>query len=79
MHVGKQLAAMLATKRSAGVALEVNLREFISCMPPLSVNKPGYSGFEIQERHHQKSKTGVSLAPQKGLMSSKEFFKKVHT
>ena len=27
-------------------------------------------------RRHQKSKTGVSVAPQKGLMSSKFFFKK---
>ena len=38
-----------------------------------------YSGFETQRRHHQKSKTGVSEAPQKELqkMSSKNFFKKV--
>ena len=35
-----------------------------------SVNKAAHSGFEIQRRHHQKSKTGVSVAPQKGLMSS---------
>ena len=34
--------------------------------------KPGiHLGFEIQSRHHQKSKTGVSVASQKGLMSSK--------
>ena len=29
-----------------------------------------HSGFETQDRHHQKSKAGVSVAPQKGLMSS---------
>ena len=35
-----------------------------------------HSGFETQGRHHQKSKTGVSVVPEKGLMSSKYFFKK---
>ena len=34
-------------------------------------------GFETQGRCQQKSKTGVSVAPQKGLMSSKKFFKKL--
>ena len=32
--------------------------------------------FETQGRHHQKSKTGLLVASQKGLMSSKFFFKK---
>ena len=32
--------------------------------------------FETQGRHHQKSKIGVSVVPRKGLMSSKNFFKK---
>ena len=31
------LAAMLATKRSAGVAPKVNLREYVICMPMLSM------------------------------------------
>ena len=35
-----------------------------------------HSGFETKRRCHQKSKTGVSVAPQKGLMSSEKFFKK---
>ena len=35
-----------------------------------------YPGFETQDRHHQKSKAEVSVAPQKGLMSS-NFFKKL--
>ena len=65
------LAVMLAAKRSVGVAPEVNLREFVTHMPLPSVNKAAHSGFETQRRHHQKSKKGVSMAPQKGLMSSK--------
>ena len=32
-----------------------------------------HSGFESKGRCHQKSKTGVSVAPQTGLMSSKKF------
>ena len=38
-----------------------------------------HPGFETQGRHCQKSKTGVSVAPQKGLMSSKNFKKKQKT
>ena len=67
---------MLATKRSAGTAPESNLREYITSMPPLSANKDAHSGFETQKRRHHKSKTGVSVAPQKGLMSYKNFKKK---
>ena len=51
-------------------------RECVTRMPPLSVNKAAYSGFETQRRRHQKSKTGVSVAPQKGLMASKKNLKK---
>ena len=35
-----------------------------------------HPGFEIQGRRHQKSKIGVSVTPQKRLMSSKIFFLK---
>ena len=63
------------TKRSAGVAPEVNLREHISHMTLPSADKAAHSGFETQGRCHQKPKTGVSVAPQKGLMSSKNFKK----
>ena len=35
-----------------------------------------HPGFETQGRRHQKSKTGVAVAPRKGLMSSKDLFKK---
>ena len=66
---------MLAVKRSAGVAPEVNLRQGVTHTPLPNANKAAYSGFETQRRRHQKSKTGVSVAPQKGLMSSKKFLK----
>ena len=70
------MAAMLANKRSAGVAPEVNLRECVTCMPLPSMNKAAHSGFETERRHYQKSKIGVSVAPQKGLISSKNLKKK---
>ena len=57
-------------KRPAGVSPEVNLSER---MPLLSANKAAQSGFETQRRRHQKSKTGVSGAPQKGLYASNIF------
>ena len=68
------LAALLATKRLAGVTPEVNPRKHLTRMPLPSMNKTVHSGFEIQRRHHQrrhhqKFKTGVSVAPQKGLTS----------
>ena len=45
------LAAMLAIKRSEGVALEGNLNECITCTPLAlpSVNKATYSGFETHQ------------------------------
>ena len=52
-------AAMLAIKRFAGVAPQVNLRECVTCMPLPSVNKAAHSGFGTQRRCNQKSKTGV--------------------
>ena len=57
---------MLAAKRLAGVAQEVNLWEHVT--PPLpNVNKAAHSGFETQRRCHQKSKIGVSVAHKKDL------------
>ena len=52
-----------------------NLRECTSWPPP-SANKAAHSGFETQRRRHQKCKTGVSVAPQGGHVSTKFFFKK---
>ena len=43
-------AAMLATKRSAGVAPEVNFGEHVTYTPPPSVNKAASSRFETQKR-----------------------------
>ena len=52
----------------------------ISCMPPPSVDKAAHSGgFEIQRRHHQKSKTEVSVAPQKDMCPPKLKRKKLLT
>ena len=61
---------MLATNRSAGVAPEVNLRTSMQTRKHTSekstlVWNPG-----------QMSKTGVSVAPQKGLLSYKNLYKK---
>ena len=67
---------MLAVKRSAGVTPEVNLSEHVTHVPPPRVNKDAHSGFETQRKRHQKSETGVSIVPQKGLMSSKFFLNK---
>ena len=64
-------AAMLATKRLAGVTPEVNFSECVKCMPLPSATKAAHSGFETQGRHHQRSKRGVSVVPQKGCMSYK--------
>ena len=49
---------------------------WISRTPPPSAYKAAYSGFETQRRRHQNSKTGVSVAPQKGLMSPQKFLRK---
>ena len=61
--------AMLVIKSSAGVAPEVILRN-----PFHEGDEAGKQGihydFESQGRQHQKSTTGVSVAPLKGLMPS---------
>ena len=61
----------LAAKRLTGVAPEVDLREHVTHTPLPSV----HPGFESKMRCHQKSKTGLSVAPQKGLMFSKKNLK----
>ena len=50
------LTAMLDTKRSAGVAPEVNLGESVTHTPHHSVKKAAHSDFDTQRRLHQKSK-----------------------
>ena len=72
MYIGRySLAAMLATKRSAGVTPKVNPMECVTHTPLPSTNKAVHSGFETQRRHHQKSKIGVFVVPQKGLCPPK--------
>ena len=54
----------------------MNLREHISHTPLQSLNKAAHSGFETQRRHHQKSKTGVSVAQKMDTSPTKNFLKK---
>ena len=56
---------MLATYTSKGVTPEVNLRECTSLMPLPSANKSTHSTHRIC---HQKSKTGVSVAPKMEIL-----------
>ena len=74
----KVFAAVLAAKRSAGVAPEVNLRNpfHTSGKAPKQEICPG---FETQSRHHQKSKIGFhkkKLSSKKTLAGSVPFLKK---
>ena len=69
------LAAMHAAKRSVGITPEVSLRECVKYTHLPSANNTATSGFETQWRYHQNSKTGVLVARQKGLRSSKNFKK----
>ena len=61
-------AAMLATKRSAGVVPEMNLREGVTCFPLPSRNKAAL------RRCHQKSEKGYQWTHKKDLCPPK--FKK---
>ena len=70
-----RLSEMLAVKRSVGVTPEVNLRNPLHAGEE-TCKRGIHSGFETQGRRHQKSKTGVSVAPQKGLGSSENLFLK---
>ena len=60
----KDSVALLTAKRTAGVILEMNLKN-----PLYAGNKAHksriHSGFKTQGRYHQKSKTGVSDVLQK--------------
>ena len=68
---------MQAIKRSVGVTPKVNLRNLLH--PGKETwNRGIQSGFETQGRCHHKSKTGVSVVQQIGLMSSKNVREKIH-
>ena len=63
---------MLGTKKLAGVAPEVNLKNLLHTGG--EAYKWGiHPGFETTARLHQKSKRGVSEAPQRGLIYFKNF------
>ena len=64
----KGSAVMLAIKRSTDVTPEVNLGN------PLCKGKEGYQQENHPSFHHQKSKTALSVAQQKGPMSSKQLY-----
>ena len=59
----KGLAAILAIKRSASVAPKVSKL--------MHAGNESHPDFEAKGRCHQASTTGVSMAPQKELLSSK--------
>ena len=64
MWIEKGSAPMMVTMRFAAVTSEVNLRNLLHTS--IKLHKQGiHPGFEIEDRHHYKSKMGVSVAPQK--------------
>ena len=68
------LAALLATKRSAGVTPEGNLMNLLHACDK-ACKWEIHTGFVTQGRCHQESKPEVSVARQKGLMFSKQIKK----
>ena len=70
------MAAMLVTKRSAGVAPEVNLRECVMCMPLPSANKAAHSGFEThwRETSPEVQNNGISGPTKRTRVLQKNFF-----
>ena len=58
---------MLVVKKPAGVAPGVNLRNPLRAGEEAS-KRDIHTGIEIQGRHPQKSKTGVSVTSRKGLI-----------
>ena len=71
------LATILATKRSAGITPEVNVRECVIYTPLPSVNMAAHSDFETHSRCHQTSKKRVISGPTKELMLYNFFSKKI--
>ena len=69
-------AAILATKRLAGVAPEVNLRECVTGMPLPSMTKVAHSGFETQSICHCNPKQGCEWRHKKNVCPPNFFLKK---
>ena len=66
----RDLVSMITIKRSAGIALEVILRNLLHAGDK-AYKKGIHPDIETQGTHHQWFKAGVLAAPQTGLMSSK--------
>ena len=64
MHMGK-VACCHAGRQEVGRSHTRGESHVTYVMPLPSANKAAYFGFETQRKHHQKSKTGLSVAPQK--------------
>ena len=54
----------MATESSAGAAQEVNLKNPLHAIDT-ERKRRSHPGFETQGKIHQKSKTGISVVPQK--------------
>ena len=72
MWIKNGSTTMLTTKSSAGFVPGPNLGNLLHTGDEEGKQKI-HPGFETHGRRQQKSKTGISVAPQKGLMSSKNF------
>ena len=68
-------SVMLGTKRSAGVAPEVNLREHVTHIPLPSVNKAAHCGFESQEMSPEVQNRGISGPTKRTYILQKIFLK----
>ena len=64
---------LLAIKRSAGVTPKKNLRKWISCTPPPSVNNTVHSGFETQKTSQEVQNRG-SFGFINGHETTKSFY-----
>ena len=71
LGVWREQRVPIDVKRCAGVAPEVNMRNPLRAWE--KARKWGnHPGFETKDRYQQKSKRGVSVVPQQGLVSSKK-------
>ena len=75
MPVGNATSCHAGCQEDSRCRTRGESQEFIACRPQnTQVRDPPW--LWNPGKHHQKSKTGVSVAPQKGLLSSKNLKKK---
>ena len=70
-----RLGVILASKRSAGVAPEVNLTESVTHTPPPSTNKAVHYGFETHRRCQQEVQNKGISGPTKRAYVFQNFVK----